>query len=65
MNASPWLGYPYDGDREPIEALVPKGSYPKVGVINGLTGDLITEDGYDGLYDGNGIPTWMDIVDGK
>ena len=65
MNASPWLGFPFDGDKGPIEELFPKGAYPALGVMNGLTGEVIQEDGYDNLYDGTGMPKWMDIVNGK
>jgi hypothetical protein len=65
MNAVPWLGVPYEFDQGPIEELFPRGSFPAVGVLNGKTGEVIAEDGYDNLYDGTGIPTWMDIVDGK
>ena len=44
IEGMPWVAVPFKGDRGELEAKVPSTGFPTLGLINGMTGEVIEQD---------------------
>lgn len=57
----PWVAIPFAGDKGGLEEKIPCTGYPTPGIINGKTGEIISEDAYDD-FDEEQIMEWINQV---